>query len=136
MNAALMAACAIGTSHAQSSPTVTIPVKKTDATSGKKMFESYCAPCHGFDGKGHGPVGSSLKTPPDDMTMLSRMHAGQFPEKHVIEVLQFGIDIPSHGSTSMPVWGPVLGSMSNSNPAEKKLRINNLVDYLKTIQEK
>jgi mono/diheme cytochrome c family protein len=136
ISAALMAAIATGTGHAQSSPTVTIPVKKTEATSGRKMFESYCAPCHGVDGKGHGPVGSALKTPPFDLSMLSRTHAGQFPTKHVIEVLRFGVDIPSHGSTTMPIWGPVLGNMSSTNPAEQQLRINNLVEYLKTIQMK
>ena len=131
-------AAAIATSfvHAQSSPTVTIPVKKTEATSGKNMFKSYCAPCHGVDGQGHGPVASSLTTPPFDLTMLSRKNSGQFPEKHVIEVLRFGADVPSHGSTTMPVWGPVLGSMNSTNPTEKQLRINNLVEYLKSIQVK
>jgi len=136
ITAALMATFAPGSSHAQSNSTVTIPVKKTEATSGRKMFESYCAPCHGADGKGHGPVGSALKTSPVDLTMLSRMHAGEFPEKHVIEVLRFGVDVPSHGSTTMPIWGPLLGSMNNANPTEKQLRINNLVEYLKTIQVK
>lgn len=136
MSAALIAAIATGVSYAQTGRTETIPVRKTEATSGKKMFESYCAPCHGVDGKGHGPVGSSLKTPPFDLTMLSHTQNGKFPEKHVIEVLRFGVAVPSHGSTAMPIWGPVLRSMSNTNPAEKQLRINNLVDYLKTIQVK
>jgi len=133
---AVAAAIAISFGHAQSNAKVTIPVKKTEATSGKKMFASYCAPCHGVDGRGHGPVASSLKTPPFDLTMLSRKHDGQFPDKHVIGVLQFGVDVPSHGSSTMPVWGPVLGSMSDTNPLDKQLRINNLVDYLKTIQVK
>jgi len=136
VSAAMVAAIAISFAHAQSNATVTIPVKKTEATSGKKMFASYCAPCHGVDGQGHGPVASSLKTSPLDLTMLSRKNGGQFPEKHVIAVLQFGADVPSHGSTTMPVWGPVLGSMSNTNPMDKQIRINNLVDYLKTIQAK
>jgi mono/diheme cytochrome c family protein len=132
----MVAAIAISFAHAQSNPTMTIPVKKTEATSGKNMFKSYCAPCHGVDGKGNGPVGSSLKTPPLDLTMLSRKNDGQFPDKHVIEVLRFGVDVPSHGSTTMPVWGPVLGNMSKTNAMDKQLRINNLVDYLKTIQAK
>lgn len=136
VSAAMVAAFAISSGHAQSNGTVTIPVKKTEATSGKKMFASYCAPCHGVDGRGHGPVASSLKTPPFDLTMLSRKNDGQFPEKRVIGVLRFGVDVPSHGSTTMPVWGPVLGNMSNTNPMDKQLRINNLVDYLKTIQAK
>jgi mono/diheme cytochrome c family protein len=136
VSAAIMAAIAISFGHAQSNSTVTIPIKKTEATSGKKMFTSYCAPCHGADGKGHGPVASSLKMPPFDLTMLSRKHDGQFPEKHVIEVLRFGVDIPSHGSTTMPIWGPVLGSMNSTDPNDKQLRISNLVDFLKSIQVK
>ena len=136
VSAALAAAISVSSGHAQSSATVTIPVKRTEATSGKNMFMSYCAPCHGVDGQGHGPVASSLKNPPIDLTMLNRTHDGRFPERHVIAVLRFGVDVPSHGSTTMPVWGPVLGRMSNTNPRDKQLRISNLVDYLKSIQMK
>ena len=30
-------------------------IKSTSAASGKEMFNSYCAVCHGPDGKGGGP---------------------------------------------------------------------------------
>ena len=36
-----------------------IPVKKTTPTDGKQMYTSYCAPCHGVDGKGHGPAAAA-----------------------------------------------------------------------------
>ena len=49
-----------------------VPVKVTSAASGKEMYVSYCAVCHGTDGKGNGPAASALKTPPTDLTMLSK----------------------------------------------------------------
>jgi hypothetical protein len=36
----------------------------------------------------------------------------------------------------MPVWGPILGGMNQSNPQEKLLRISNLTRYLETLQSK
>lgn len=48
-----------------------VPVKQTNASSGHEMFNSYCAVCHGTDGKGAGPASSALKVPPTDLTQLS-----------------------------------------------------------------
>ena len=45
----------------QSQSKVVIPVNKTAPNNGKQMYKNYCAPCHGADGKGGGPVASSLK---------------------------------------------------------------------------
>ena len=62
---ALAATLAVGVSYAdQSTSKVTIPVNKTAATSGKQMYAGYCAPCHGVDARGQGPVASALKASP------------------------------------------------------------------------
>jgi len=59
----LAAAVAVGIGYADQSRTkVIIPVNKTSPTSGKQMFTSYCAPCHGVDAKGNGPAAAALKT--------------------------------------------------------------------------
>lgn len=113
---------------------VTIPVAKTAPVSGRQMYSSYCAPCHGVSGKGDGPVGAALKNPPADLTLLSRNNGGKFPSAHVASVLEFGAQIPSHGTAEMPVWGPVLGKMDQANPQDTPLRISNLRHYLETIQ--
>lgn len=134
--AVFVAALATNMSYAQENPKVTIPVNKTSAASGKQMFTNYCAPCHGVNGKGQGPVASQLKTVPSDLTLLSKNNSGQFPDKHVVGILQFGKDVPSHGSATMPVWGPILGSMNRTTPQDKNLRISNLIRYLNSIQEK
>jgi mono/diheme cytochrome c family protein len=115
---------------------VTIPVNKTDATNGKQMFANYCAPCHGTDGRGHGPVAPALRTQPVDLTVLSRANNGKFPSAHISSVLQFGSEMPVHGTAQMPVWGPILGKMNQQNVQERALRISNLSAYLKSIQTK
>jgi len=135
--AAMAATLAAGVSYAdQSSAKVTIPVNKTAATSGRQMYANYCAPCHGVDGRGQGPVSLALKTPPMDLTLLTRSNHGKFPDAHIVSVLQNGIDVPSHGSPEMPVWGPILGKMNQTNPQDRQLRISNLSRYLETMQVK
>ncbi len=134
---ALAATLAVGIGYAdQSTGKITIPVTKTSPTSGKQMYSNYCAPCHGLNGKGQGPVAPALKTPPTDLTLLSKDNHGKFPDTHIVTVLENGLQIPSHGSAEMPVWGPILGKMNLSNPQEKLLRVSNLSRYLESMQEK
>jgi mono/diheme cytochrome c family protein len=118
----------------QSQSKVVIPVNKTAPTDGKQMYTSYCAPCHGVDGRGRGPAASSLKTQPPDLTELQKNNNGKFPDTHVIAILQFGAEVPAHGSATMPVWGPILGNMNHLNVQDKQLRISNLSRYLESIQ--
>jgi mono/diheme cytochrome c family protein len=133
----MFAALAVGMSYAdQSKAKVIIPVNKTQATSGKQMYVNYCAPCHGVDGRGNGPVAAALKTPPTDLTVLSKNNHGKFPDTHIVSVLQNGSDIPSHGTADMPVWGPILGKMNQTNPQDRLLRVSNLSRYLETLQAK
>lgn len=131
---ALSAALATSMCNAQSSPNTPTTLQQTSAANGKQMYVSYCASCHGANGKGDGPVAASLKMPPADLTLLSKNNDGKFPDKHVLAVLQNGSDVPSHGTPDMPVWGPLLGRLDRANPDVKQLRISNLIAYLKSIQ--
>ncbi len=133
---ALSAALAAGMGNAQSSTTAPTTLKQTASTNGKQMFVNYCASCHGVDGKGDGPVAASLKMPPTDLTLLSKNNNGKFPDSHLFAVLQYGSEIPSHGTAEMPVWGPILGRLDRANPDVKKLRMSNLIRYLETLQAK
>jgi cytochrome c len=131
----LAAAALAGAGHAQqSSQKVVIPVTRTAPNDGKTNFKNYCAPCHGTDGKGNGPVAAALKQQPVDLTVLSKNNGGQFPALHIESVLQGGSTIASHGSREMPVWGPVFATMDQGSSQEKAIRINNLVAFLRTIQ--
>ena len=70
----------------QSNGKVIVPVNKTNPTDGKQMYTSYCAPCHGVDGRGHGPVAAALRQPPTDLTGLAKANHGKYPDTHVIAV--------------------------------------------------
>jgi mono/diheme cytochrome c family protein len=111
-----------------------IPATKTDPTNGKQMYTSYCAPCHGTDARGNGPVAGALKTPPTDLTGLAKANHGKYPENHVVSVLRFGADVPAHGAAEMPVWGKVFANMSKVNSQETDLRTANLIRYLESVQ--
>ena len=134
--ALLVIASGYANQPSQSNGKVVINVEKVNPTNGKQMYSSYCAPCHGTEGRGNGPAASALKTQPTDLTLLAKANKGKYPENHLTAVLEFGTSLPAHGSAQMPVWGPLLGKISNVHTQEKTLRIANLVRYLETIQAK
>lgn len=115
---------------------VIVPVERINPTDGKLMYTGYCAPCHGADGRGNGPVAGALKSQPTDLTTLAKSNNGKYPDSHVISVLQFGSSMPSHGTAQMPVWGPLLGKMDNVHTQDTQLRIANLSHYLHSLQVK
>ena len=113
-----------------------VPITNAPSNSGKEMFNSYCAVCHGTDGKGNGPAASAMKTPPVDLTLLSRKNSGKYPSAHVAAVIRGQGTLPSHGNADMPVWGPLFSSMSQGHPAQVQQRISNLAEYVATLQAK
>jgi len=69
-------------------------------------YQSSCAACHGIDAKGAGPVSKELKTPPTDLTVLSKKNNGVFPYDMVYQVIDGrNSTIASHGTHEMPIWG-------------------------------
>jgi len=102
--------------------------------SGGQIYKQYCAACHGADAKGNGPVKRVLRKPAPDLTTLTKRHGGKFPYAYVIEVLRFGPGTPSHGSGSMPMWGPLFEYYYNQSPTQQRIR--NICDYLASLQEK
>lgn len=103
---------------------------------GKQMYKEYCAACHGADGKGRGPVASSLRKQPPNLTTLAERYGGNFPEEYVTAVLRFGPGLSAHGSSEMPVWGPIFQYLENYNEAAVRHRIKNLCEFLESIQER
>jgi hypothetical protein len=71
-----------------------------------------------------------------DLTGLAKANHGKFPDTHILAILQFGVEVPAHGSAEMPVWGPILGKMNHVNSQDKDLRMSNLSRYLENIQVK
>ena len=113
-----------------------VTIKPTSPASGKEMYTSYCAVCHGTDGKGGGPAASALKTPPADLTLLSKNNGGKFPTPKVSSILRGTSDLPAHGSKEMPVWGPLFRSISGGHEGEFQQRVNNLTQYVESLQAK
>jgi mono/diheme cytochrome c family protein len=80
--------------------------------SGRDIFTYYCATCHGRDAR------------------------GQFPADRVKAFITEGRpDTSAHGSSDMPVWGPIFRSLDPSDTVAAA-RIDNIITYLKSIQVK
>jgi mono/diheme cytochrome c family protein len=101
---------------------------------GRVLYRQMCASCHGEDAKGHGPAATELKTPPSDLTVLAKQHGGKFPYDDVLIVLLVGTNVPSHGSSDMPIWGPIFKAVDKNDKLLVLQRIKNLSDYLASLQ--
>src|SRR5579864_791760 len=103
---------------------------------GPDLFRAHCAACHGPEGKGNGPAGTALKTKPADLTLLAKNNGGKFPVQRVQKFIS-GDDpsLLSHGSREMPVWGPIFHQVEEDQDFGN-VRLQNLIKYLETIQQK
>jgi mono/diheme cytochrome c family protein len=108
----------------------------TSPASGKEMFVSYCASCHGKDAKGNGPAANALKQLPADLTTLAKRNGGKYPTDRVTSILRGQTTLMAHGDQEMPVWGPVFWRLSQGREEQVQMRIANLNRYLESLQEK
>jgi mono/diheme cytochrome c family protein len=74
-----------------------------EVDAGKAEYLRSCAPCHGTDGKGSGPLSSKLKAKPVDLTAFAKKNNGVFPLSAVYEVIDGRNATGSH--CEMPIWG-------------------------------
>jgi len=101
---------------------------------GVDTFKAYCAVCHGTEAKGNGPAAKALSKTPADLTTITKRHGGTFSQNDV-ENLILGTNEPlAHGTRDMPIWGPIFEAVNSTDPSLAKLRLSNLVSYLKSIQ--
>lgn len=110
------------------------PIRPVD---GPTVFQNDCAPCHGVDGRGKGPVSEALKQEVPDLTTLSRRNGGKFPTEHVKNTINFGEDklIAAHGSEKMPIWGPTFHEIEFDQDLGN-VRLENVTRYLESMQRK
>jgi mono/diheme cytochrome c family protein len=112
-----------------------VPIVQSDPSSGPQMFKDYCAVCHGADGKGGGPAAAALKTPPPDLTTLAKRYGEKAVGLKVYATLRFGGENKAHGTSEMPVWGPLFSATDRNQPAVT-MRISNLAKYVESLQQK
>jgi len=112
-------------------------IEITYSLSGADMYRTWCASCHGSEGKGNGPAASALKKAPADLTLLSKKNGGTFPAGRVRSFIE-GKDaatIAAHGSREMPIWGDVFRNIANDQGAVT-YRLVTLSSYLESLQVK
>jgi hypothetical protein len=122
-----------------------------DPDVGQVEYRSSCAPCHGIDGKGDGPVSKAMKTRPADLTVLAKKNKGVFPVNSVYRTIDGRDPVAGHGSREMPVWGYRFVPLTKLSPksaddyildppgspeAIVHARILSVIDYLNRIQQK
>src|ERR1700678_3031278 len=93
---------------------------------GAKLYQIYCASCHGEDAKGHGPMAVWLKVPPSDLTRIAVRNGGEFPLARVDRIISGETAVLSgHGTRVMPIWGPVFSQVTRDQDLGR-VRIDNL----------
>lgn len=106
---------------------------RIQSVEGVDTYKTYCAVCHGSAAKGDGPAATALKKTPADLTTIAKRNGSKFSPTDVEAVIMGQQVMASHGSRDMPIWGPIFQSLAPDNSV-MKLRVANLVNYLKSIQ--
>jgi mono/diheme cytochrome c family protein len=107
------------------------------ALSGAELFERFCSACHGTEGRGDGPVASSLAVLVPDLTRLYQRHGDRFPAAEVREIIDGRSIVIAHGTRYMPVWGYEFWVEEGADVVaeeDARIMIDRLVDYLRSIQ--
>ncbi|MFL6202757.1 MAG: cytochrome c [Thermoanaerobaculia bacterium] len=109
-----------------------------NAARGRASFTLYCSSCHGKSATGDGPVASSLKTAPADLTQLAAGNGGKFPADEAYAYIDGRRGVGAHGPSDMPVWGLSFQDPGRDSDQEAMVRhkIRDLVAYIESMQEK
>jgi len=112
------------------------------AQSGKQDYDTYCAECHGSNGKGNGPTTQTIpmNPPPPDITVLAKRNGGKFPFDEVVDLIDGRKQVPSHERIQMPFLGTTLQQpgreFTPESDAAVKRRIDAMARYVQSLQQK
>jgi mono/diheme cytochrome c family protein len=102
---------------------------------GGHLFREHCAPCHGRDGRGEGPLSDNLRFQPPDLTTITRRHGGEFPTEKLVRLVDGRAPVKGHGGSDMPVWGDAFRNAETGyDERTVQLRIAAIVAYLRALQ--
>lgn len=118
-------------------PSAAPPESSAAAVSGAYSFRTYCASCHGLDGRGEGPLTDSLRFQPPDLTLIAKRSGGEFPTEKVVRIVDGRSPVKGHGGPEMPIWGDAFRNAETGyDDAAAKAKVRAVVDHLKTLQSK
>lgn len=103
---------------------------------GSSLYATYCAVCHGTDARGTGPLASTLKRRPADLTAIAKANNGTFDRETIRRIIDGRAPVKGHGGGDMPVWGDAFERSADAGPAAVRDRLDALADYLSTLQVK
>ena len=126
----------VGLATAQEDQVKRAPIQSSNPSSGARCTSNTAQPATEKMEREDGPAASELKTAPADLTTLAKRNGGTFPTEHVMAVLRNGVKAPAHGTSDMPTWGPLFQTVSSHDQAIVNMRISNLTNYLKSLQDK
>lgn len=129
--AAVVLVMSAGAAHAQTK-IEKAPIKPTKASDAQQMYTSYCAVCHGKEGKGDGPAAKALAKAPSDLTKITARNNGTFPGTKVRRYIEGQDEVAAHGTRDMPMWGDLFRSLNRDTAA---LRVEALTEYIQGMQK-
>lgn len=91
-----------------------------DATSGEKLFQTYCYVCHGPRGQGNGVAAEHLQTKPRNLT--DRRVMSKRTDAQLFDAIRYR-GSGAHGTLAMPDWGEHLQAQA----------IWDLIAYIRTL---
>jgi mono/diheme cytochrome c family protein len=107
-----------------------------DLGSGRTLFNTYCASCHGTSGTGTGPLAPAMRSQPPDITGMALANGGVFPAERMRRIID-GRDVEAHGNREMPVWGDAFKSIPGGHSEEAvRARLQAILEYLESIQRR
>jgi mono/diheme cytochrome c family protein len=113
------------------------PDSPVAAVSGAYSFRTYCASCHGVDGRGEGPLTDSLRFTPPDLTLIAKRNGGEFPTEKVVRIVDGRNPVKGHGGPDMPIWGDAFRNAETGyDDAAARAKVRGVVEHLKTLQAK
>lgn len=111
------------------------PDSTAQRLNGAYLYKTYCASCHGVGATGDGPLASSLRRRPPNLTEIAKRNMGVFPSAMVEQIIDGRQPVRGHGGPDMPVWGDAFLRTTEGGTEEGvKAKIGALVAYLESIQ--
>ena len=113
---------------------------RADVATGRALYMTHCATCHGLEADGNGPMAPVLLVQPKSLAALSAQNDRVFPLQRVVARIDGRDPLVSHGS-AMPVYGEVFQGDDRAMKTETGQPmlaggpIVDLVAYLRSIQQ-